>query len=108
MMVARNWIPMSMALISTKLTGWQEMIDLRARQDYAYWIKLFDLNEKLHCVSVHNALGVYTKRPGSLSSNQIKNIISNYNMYRKAFRMSPFNAALRTIINIASKITEFF
>lgn len=107
MMVARNWIPMSMALVSTNLIGWREMVDLRTRQDYAYWIKLFDLNEKLYCVSVDSPMGVYTKRSGSLSSNYTKNIIANYNMYRKALRMSPVKAAFRTLINIASKIKEF-
>ena len=57
-----NWLPMSMTVVRSDLQGVRDMPLIRSRQDYAYWLTLFNKNKHLKCGIIHEALGGYTKQ----------------------------------------------
>lgn len=105
-MLANNWIPMSMAMVRASLNGAGVMPDLRRRQDYGYWLKIFKENKNLTCLTIPQSLGVKYRQKTSLSSGQLGNIIYNYIMFRKFMGFPWFLAAMLVLINGIVRLTR--
>ncbi len=99
-----NWLPTSMTVVRSSLIGALEMPLIRRRQDYAYWLTLFKLNEGLKCVVVDEPLGGYLRRKGSLSSGKMENLKTNYRMFRQEIGYNPFVAATLVVMNVAVRL----
>lgn len=82
-MLITNWLSTSMTVLRADLFGAKIMPPDRARQDYAYWLKIFWGNKGVKCQVVRHEVGVYSRRKDSVSSNPIKNVGYNYRMLRK-------------------------
>ena len=93
-----------MAVVDASLLGARDMPSIRRRQDYAYWLKLFDLNSHIRCVSVLDPLGVYEKGRQSLSSSPIQNLLANYNMFRSEAGFGPIKSIVCVSANVLVRV----
>ena len=98
-MLVNNWIPMSMAMVRSSLKGADVMPEIKRRQDYGYWLKIFKENKNLTCLTIPQALGVNYRQKTSLSSSKLRNINYNYIMFRKCMGFSWFFSAMLVLIN---------
>ena len=99
MMLFSNWLPTSMTIVRLDLHGAREMPSIRRRQDYAYWLNIFQLNPGVKCVSSNELLGTYKRSSASLSSSNLKNIKSNYAMFRTSLGYSQLMSFVFVMIN---------
>lgn len=102
----QNPIPMSTAVVRTSVVGWRDMPTLRARQDYAYWIKIFSANPEAKHVNVPEQLTMYRRTPDGLSGQAFRNLRNNYKMFREAIGFGRFLAGIRTIMNVVGKFRK--
>ena len=91
--LARNPFLTSASCVRLDLAGAREMPDLRARQDYAYWLGLIRRNPGLRYRYLPEALTLYRRRRGSLSSSPGRNLVNNY----RAFRVSGYGPGLSAV-----------
>ena len=101
-----NWIPTSMTIFEKSLLGTTSMPSLRRRQDYAYWIKLLQLNPGLKCVGLSDVLGAYNRSDYSLSSSNLKNFLSNYRLFRHELKFNFLICILILLLNIIVRLTR--
>ena len=87
-MLITNWVPTSMALFKADLLGATEMPKIRRRQDYAFWLQLFQKNKNLKVVTHPEILGRYYRRKSGLSSSARLNVYYNFLMFRREMRFS--------------------
>lgn len=100
-----NWLPTSMTIISANLVGVKNMPNLRKRQDYAYWLKLFEEN-KIKCVVMREKLGAYTRGSNTLSSSQFDNLRSNFRMFKVHLQYGYFVTFICLICNILVRLSR--
>jgi len=105
-MIWSNCLPTSMTILKTELNGAKNMVNIRKRQDYAYWLILFSSNKDLKVCTYPEVLGSYRLRSGSLSNSRISNFYSNYKMYRIALNKNRILSLYFTMINTFSKLFQ--
>ena len=105
-MFLKNHIPMSAAIFRTSLNYQSCMTDLRKRQDYAFWIKLFKKNPRLKCMTLPKEFTHIYKTENSISNNKFENIKYNYLMFHKILGYSRWKAVVFVIFNIVTKLTR--
>ena len=98
-MYLSNFIATSTAVFRRSLAGADKMPVIRARQDYAFWLKLIKSN-KGKVIGVREILCNYYKTPNSVSSSPIRNVKNNYLMFRGELGYS----FLRSICHVASNM----
>jgi len=103
-MLFTNWIPTSSAIVSSDLTGVRNMPKIRRRQDYGYWLTLFQKNPGLQAVAVQDPLMTYYRDAQSLSSSRIKNLQGNFEMFRDVAGFGSVGAATLTLCNAAIRL----
>ena len=94
-----NWLATSMTIVRADLVGAKEMPDIRRRQDYAYWLRIFASNRGLRCGVIQDPLGGYLKRSSSLSSKKLKNLTANYHMFRSVMNYGVVLSATCVFLN---------
>jgi glycosyltransferase involved in cell wall biosynthesis len=102
----KNPIATSSALVSCSLDGVLDMPNIRTRQDYAYWWSLICKN-KTPVVGLSEPLMKYHITYNSLSSSMIKNLLNNYQMFRKSLGFSIFSSLFFVSLNALSRIGKF-
>lgn len=75
-----NFIATSTSIFRADLIGAESMPLIRARQDYAFWLKLLRAN-KGKVVGLPDVLCNYVRMPGSVSSSPLMNLKYNYVMF---------------------------
>ena len=103
-MLFTNWIPTSSAVVSSDLKGVREMPKIRRRQDYGYWLTLFQQNRGLRAVAIQEPLMTYYRDSHSLSSSRIKNLQGNFEMFRDVAGFGSVGAAGLTLCNAAIRV----
>ena len=98
-----NFIATSTAVFKADLNGAAVMPSIRARQDYAFWIRLLILN-KGSVRGLNEVLCDYYKTPGSVSSSPLKNLINNYKMFAGELGYSMF----KSIFFVSSNVFFWF
>lgn len=101
-MMFKNHCAMSCMVVRSSALGDIEMPLIRARQDYAYWIKILENNGTFY--TINKTLVEYRKVKGSISSNPVKNIGYNYKMFRNELRYSRYKSINIVFRNILSKV----
>lgn len=101
-MMVKNHCAMSCMVVRSAVVGDIEMPLIRARQDYAYWIKILENNRTIY--TINKTLVEYRKVKGSISSNMFNNIGYNYKMFRKELRYSRTKSLKIVFRNILSKV----
>lgn len=87
-----NYIGCLTAIYDTELVGKPLMPDIRIRQDWVLWIKIL---EKLQVAQgIIKPLAIYTKRSNSISSNKLKLIKYNWEVYHKTLGFSILKSLL--------------
>lgn len=99
-----DWLPTSMTIFRKDLNYATEMPQIRKRQDYGFWLKIFKNNQKLTCRAIQEPLGGYLRRSNSLSSSKIDNIKYNYRMFREVLNYSRSFSAFLVILNISIRL----
>lgn len=99
-----DWIPTSMTVIREGLIGGNEMPSIRRRQDYAYWLQIFQKNPAIKCVTVSSVHGYYYRMPNSLSSSWKKNLRSNFEMFRSTLGYSTLASTFFVLINAMVRV----
>lgn len=102
----QNEIPTSMAVLRSDLIGCREMVALRRRQDYAYWLTIFARNPDAKCLSIAEVLGVYSRTPGSLSASPLKNLAGNFRMFRETQGYSVPLSLICVLANILKRASR--
>ncbi|MFJ8475572.1 glycosyltransferase family 2 protein [Kitasatospora sp. NPDC094011] len=75
------------AMYSRKALGTRLMPEMRRRQDYALWLSI--MRSGVEARGLGEPLAVYRSgRPGSLSSNKLRLVEYNWQLYRRHERMS--------------------
>lgn len=90
-----NWIPMSMAIVRADLVNAKRMPPVRLRQDYAYWLKIFQAQKNVKCVTIREFLGIYNRTGANISGNNYSNVFATYRMFRDVMHFSVFSSLLR-------------
>jgi teichuronic acid biosynthesis glycosyltransferase TuaG len=103
-MLITNWLSTSMTVLRADLLNAKIMPPARARQDYAYWLKIFWENRCIKCHVVGNEVGVYLRRKGSVSSSAIKNVGYNYRMLRTDMGFSVGSSIVLVAIHIVIRV----
>lgn len=101
-----NWLPTSFTVVRASLIGARDMPLIRRRQDYAYWLKLFQVNKNLKTYTVTQPMGTYTRRSGSLSSNKLENLVWNYNLFRNTMRYSVVSSLVCIMFNVIIRLSR--
>ena len=105
-MIWSNCLPTSMTILKEHLIGARDMVNIRKRQDYAYWLTIFDSNNDLKVCTCPEVLGSYRRHSDSLSNNLISNFYSNYRMYRNALNKNVIFSLCFTFVNTLSKLIQ--
>ncbi|MEO0344499.1 MAG: glycosyltransferase family 2 protein [Pseudomonadota bacterium] len=103
-MLMTNWIPMSTVLASRSLKGIAEMPLMRRRQDYAYWLMIFRRNPNLKLAVHPDPLMIYRRASGSLSSNMLENLRSNYQVFRQEEQFSAIASIMLLGLNMMFRV----
>lgn len=103
-MLVSNWMATSSVIVSAELSGARRMPEIRRRQDYGYWLKLFQNNPNLKVVVNQNILMTYHRGSASLSSSPVKNLKGNYRMFRDVVGFGILGAAFFTLCNAVFRI----
>lgn len=101
-----NVISTSSAVVRNDLSGVREMPHIRRRQDYAYWIQLFQQNPNLKVLGLSEPLITYYRNEGSLSSNPLRNFKGNFTMFREVAGYSVVSSALLTLTNAVFRLLK--
>lgn len=101
-MMLKNHCAMSCMVLRSKEANGIEMPLIRARQDYAFWLKILERNKTFY--TIDEILVEYQKVKGSVSSNPLKNVYYNYSMFRKELEYSRLQASRIVFKNILSKV----
>lgn len=99
-----NWLSTSMTIFRKDLTCAAEMPQIRKRQDYGFWLKIFKNNKHIKCSVVNERLGGYLRRSNSLSSGKISNLRHNYMMFRKVLGYSHISSAVFVFLNVIVRL----
>ncbi len=100
-----NFIATSTAMYRLNLNGSRYIPKIRARQDYAFWIKLLQLNKGI-VYGMSEILCDYYKIPGSISSSLFRNIKYNYNMYSIELGFSFIKSMYYVMFNIIYRVLK--
>ena len=101
-----NWVPMSMTIVRSNLSGANTMPSIRRRQDYCYWLSVFRLNPNIKYAKINEPLGAYLVQKNGLSSSALANIKYNYLVFRSHLQYSRLFSVLCLSFNIFTKITR--
>jgi teichuronic acid biosynthesis glycosyltransferase TuaG len=95
-----NWLPTSMTIIKSSLKHASQMPDMRKRQDYAYWLRIFRDNKNIKCGIIKSNLGTYTRQPGSVSASKIQNLQYNFYVFHSFMGYTRIAACCFVLVNI--------
>lgn len=90
------------AMYDTAQLGKVSMPLIRARQDYALWLKLLKRVE--YGYGLDECLALYRVGPASVSSNKLKMVKYNWKLFREVERFSPLKALYYLGWNIFRKL----
>ncbi len=80
-----NWIACSSAVYDTDFFGFQQMPELRRRQDFAFWLGLLSESD---AAGLDEVLMIYRQQAVSVSANKTAAAADTWAMYRGYFGMS--------------------
>lgn len=106
MLLLANWFPTSMTILRSDLVAAREMSHRRMRQDYAYWLKVFQSNESLVATTVPEVLGYYRRQENSLSSRWYRNLWANYQLWRHERGKMWLTALLLVVLNVLVRMVR--
>ncbi|MBL4807069.1 MAG: glycosyltransferase [Rhodobacteraceae bacterium] len=98
-----NRIPTSAALFRTDSAQSVAFPELRRRQDYAFWLKLFHKYPSAVAVGLQEPLMKYRKHAGSLSSSRWQNLRYNYQVFRSELGFNPITSMFFVGANIFNR-----
>ena len=78
-MLNNNYVGCLTAIYDSKKLGKHYMPKIRRRQDWVLWLKIIKIIDKTN--GLNESLALYRDRPKSVSSNKIKLIKFNWNVY---------------------------
>ena len=99
-----NWLPTSMTVFRKNLESAQDMPQIRRRQDYGFWLRIFKNNKKLKCRVIDERLGGYLRRSDSLSSSKLNNVKFNFRLFRDVMKYSFLFSIFCVFLNITIRI----
>lgn len=85
-MLRNNYVGCLTAIYDTEIIGKHLMSDIRKRQDWALWLKIFKIIKQTKGMS--ESLALYRDRSNSISSNKIQMIKYNWIVYNKELKFS--------------------
>ena len=94
-----NQIATSTALFKSNLIAAENMVNMRSRQDYVFWLKILKFN-KGTVFSINETLCKYSKTKDSLSSSSKRNLINNFKVFKKYMKYNYFISLFFLISNI--------
>ena len=97
-MLRNNYIGCLTAMYDTQKVGKLYMPEIRKRQDWALWLKILKMTDTAY--GIRETLAIYRKHNNSVSTNKIKLIKYNYEIYRNIENFS--------LIKSLAKIFVFF
>ena len=97
-MLRNNYIGCLTAMYDTQKVGKLYMPEIRKRQDWALWLKILKMTNAAY--GIQESLAIYRKHNNSVSTNKIKLIKYNYEIYRNIEEFS--------LIKSLAKIFVFF
>lgn len=106
MMHFSNFIATSTSLFRADLIGASSMPSIRARQDYAFWLKLLRANSG-KVIGMPYILCNYVKMQGSLSSSKFKNIKYNFFMFKSVCDYPVIFSIFLVILNSSFRILKY-
>lgn len=101
-MLCKNHIPNSTAVYDTSHFGKVYAPNLRKRQDYAMWLYL--LRQVPYAYGLGEVLCIYTERKESVSSNKLRLLKDNYQMFRNTQGFSVIKSLFLVSINAFEKV----
>ncbi len=94
-MLNNNYVGCLTAIYDSEKLGKLFMSKIRNRQDWVLWLKILKVSGPT--LGIEEPLAVYRKRNNSISSSKLKQLIFNYNVYRKELG---FNFLLSLILMV--------
>lgn len=85
-MLRNNYVGCLTAIYDTEIIGKQLMSDIRKRQDWALWLKIFKIIKQTKGMS--ESLALYRDRSNSISSNKAQMIKYTWIVYNKELKFS--------------------
>lgn len=102
-MLLTNWLPTSMTVVNSYLRNANQMPNLRKRQDYTYWLHLYQ-NNNIICHTIQSPLGMYMRRTQSVSTGKLSNVKANYMMFRTELSYSWMFSSILVFMNIIIRV----
>lgn len=102
-----NNIPMSTAILYSKIAKKIDYPLIKIRNDFIFWNKVFKLNSNIKAINCNDGmpLAVYGKNKG-LSSNKFRLLIYQWNVYRIFFKYGIIKSFYGIFINICIAILK--
>jgi teichuronic acid biosynthesis glycosyltransferase TuaG len=85
-MLRNNYVGCLTAIYDTEIIGKQLMSDIRKRQDWVLWLKIFKIIKQTKGMS--ESLALYRDRSNSISSNKAQMIKYTWIVYNKELKFS--------------------
>ena len=100
-----NEIPLSTAIINSKLAKEFDYPSIRIRNDYIFWNNILKSSKKISAINceTNKPLAVYGKKKG-ISSNKLKIIYYQWILYRRYFKYNIFSSVYGIFSNILVKV----
>lgn len=96
-MLQRNYIGMSTAVVKRAGIGTINFPDYRLRQDWAYWLDLLAQSKKYYALGIVNSLVNINIQEQSISRKKWNLIIPTYNIYNRHLGFTKVNSFFRTL-----------
>ena len=80
-MLRNNYVGCLTAIYDSKIIGKHLMSEIRKRQDWVLWLRIFKKIKQTK--GINEKLAIYRERSSSISSNKIKMIKYNWIVYNK-------------------------
>ncbi len=96
-----NWIGCLTAMYDTNILGKQYFPDCHQREDYALWLKILK-----HCdgFGIDKSLAYYRLRAGSVSSNKMKLVKLQWNLFHNVEKFNPIMSAFYVACVVFQKV----
>ncbi|WP_067841028.1 glycosyltransferase family 2 protein [Amphibacillus sediminis] len=92
-------------MVNVEKTGPLQMVDIRARQDYALWLEL--TRKGYNAYGLEEPLADYYIRKNSLSSNKLKMAKLNWKIYRQVEKLSLFKTLWYFSFYLVKKVKKY-
>lgn len=106
MLLKKNYVPMSSAVVKSDLIRSEWMTDLRRRQDYVFWLLILNNNPNHIIRGVEKSYVRYNVTPGSLSDGNLQNVRYNYLAFRRGLGFSILRSVKQVCINVFMKVFQ--